>query len=219
MYFQFLVEDCSTEVLASHIMAKIQEQYIEKEVYYDIKSFKGIGHLPKKGTVMERKTGQLLNDLPLYLRGFDKKMRCMGQAALVIVIDNDTRDPGEFRQQLEEIARMNMVLVDYVFCIAIKEMEAWLLGDIQAVEKAYPNVRKNYLREYRQDGICDTWEVLANMVYPGGLNKLKKRAANSYMEIGRAKSEWAEKIGRELQLQHNLSPSFNHFIEEIEKRI
>lgn len=112
-----------------------------------------------------------------------------------------------------------MVLVDHVFCVAVKEMEAWLLGDIQAVEKAYPNVRKNYLREYEQDGLCDTWEVLANMIYLGGLNKLKKRAANSYMEIGRAKSEWAEKIGKELQLKNNLSPSFNHFIKELEKRI
>lgn len=219
MYFQFLVEDCSTEILVSHIMTKIQKQYMEKKIFYDIKSFKGIGHLPQRGTVMERKTGQLLNDLPQYLRGFDKRMRSMGQAALVVVMDNDTREPEKFRKQLEEMAKKNMVSVDYVFCIAVKEMEAWLLGDIQAIEKAYPNVRKNYLREYVQDGICDTWEVLANMVYPGGINKLKKRAANLYMEIGKAKSEWAEKIGKELQLKHNLSPSFQFFIGQLEKRI
>lgn len=219
MYFQFLVEDRSTEILIRHVVKKLEQAYPDKQIYYDTKSFKGIGHLPKKGTALERKTGQLLNDLPFYLRGFDKKLRHMRQAALVIVVDNDMRDTMEFNRQLEELAVRNMVLMDHVFCIAVKEMEAWLLGDIFAIEQAYPDARKSYLKEYEQDGICDTWEVLANVVYPGGLIKLKKKAANSYMEIGRAKAEWADKIGQGLRLDENSSPSFRSFVNELEKRI
>lgn len=69
---------------------------------------------------------------------------------------------------------------DCVFCIAVKEMEAWLLGDETAIENAYPSVRKKFLKSYEQDGICDTWEVLANMVYPGGLAGLRNQVFNIF---------------------------------------
>ncbi len=49
-----------------------------------------------------------------------------------------------------------MILCDYVFCIAVKEMEAWLLGDREAIQKAYPMQRRQYIKKYRQDEICDT---------------------------------------------------------------
>lgn len=219
MYIQFLIEDKSTEILIGHVMKKLQNQQVEREIYYDIKSFVGIGHLPKHGTSLERKTGQLLNDLPMYLRAFDKRCRGMSGAVIMVVLDNDKRDPEKFQIQLEEIAKQNMILADHVFCIAVKEMEAWLLGDMNAVERAYPNARKNGRKDYIQDGICDTWETLANIVYPGGVKKLKNKAANSYSEIGKMKMEWADRIGKMLDLNQNESPSFQRFIFELTRRI
>lgn len=62
--------------------------------------------------------------------------------------------------------------------------------------------KRKYLKSYIQDGICDTWQVLANMVYPGGLNQLMKIAKNGYGEIGKAKGEWADKIGEKLDLDN-----------------
>ena len=219
MYFQFLIEDESTKILIDHVMRKIAKQHLEKGVLWDIRYFKGIGNLSKKGSAMEQKTGKLLNDLPMFLRAFDKKLCAMPHSAIFIVLDNDKRDRAVFRKQLEEVARSNMILSDHVFCIAVKEMEAWLLGDIKAIEEAYPELRKSAGRKYIQDGICDTWEVLADMVYPGGLKKLKKKAANSYMEIGKSKAEWADKIGEKLDLERNQSPSFQFFINELKVRI
>lgn len=219
MYFQFLIEDQSTEVLVRHIMEKLLMEYSEKEIFYDCKSFRGIGHLVKGGGPLDQKTGKLLNDLPLYLRAFDKRLRSLSHAALIIVLDNDKRNPKEFQTQLENLSKSNMVLLDHVFCIAVKEMEAWLLGDIHAMELAYPQMKKNALRSYVQDGICDTWEVLANAVYPGGMVELKKKAENSYTAIGRAKFEWADKIGKVLTLRENHSPSFQYFIRELVCRI
>lgn len=219
MYVQFLVEDKSTEILVTHIMEKLKDQNLDREIYYDTKPFKGIGHLPKRGTPLERKTGQLLNDLPMFLRAFDKKLRNMPNAVIMVILDNDNRKPEEFRTQLYEMAQQNMILSDHVFCIAVKEMEAWLLGDMNAIEKAYPHVRKSAGKDYIQDGICDTWETLANMIYPGGLVKLRKKAANSYNEIGEMKAEWADKIGRMLDLRQNRSPSFQTFICELSKRV
>lgn len=219
MYIQFLIEDKSTEMLIRHVMEKLQDQYADREIYYDTKPFRGIGHLPKKGTSLERKTGKLLNDLPMFLLAFDKKYRNMPKAAIVIVLDNDKRDPKAFQTQLEEVGKQNMILTDHVFCVAVKEMEAWLLGDMNAIAKAYPNVRKNARKDYIQDGICDTWETLANMIYPGGVKKLKKKAVNSYSEIGKMKSEWADKIGEMLELNQNESPSLQRFVYELKSRI
>lgn len=67
--------------------------------------------------------------------------------------------------------------------------------------------KRKYLKSYIQDGICDTWQVLANMVYPGGLNQLMKIAKNGYGEIGKAKGEWADKIGEKLNLKERINPS------------
>ncbi len=219
MYFQFLIEDKSTEILVAHVMNKLKKQYLEKEILWNIKSFSGIGNLQKKGTVLERKTGKLLNDLPRYMRAFDKVLRRMQSAALVVVLDNDKRDIEQFRKDLENAAISNMVLCDYVFCVAVKEMEAWLLGDTDAIKEAYPNARMQCIKRYDQDAICETWEVLADMVYPKGLAKLKKKSGDAYTEIGKAKCEWADRIGSCLRLHNNQSPSYQYFIEALEKRI
>lgn len=72
---------------------------------------------------------------------------------------------------------------------------------------------------YFQDAICDTWEILADMVYPRGLAELRKKSENTYTEIGKAKCEWADRIGQCLHLHGNNSPSYQFFIGELEKRI
>lgn len=219
MYFQFLIEDESTGILVNHVMDKLKTQYAGREIHWDIKSFSGIGHLKKEGTVLQQKTGKLLNDLPMYMRGFSKKLQCMKDSALIIVLDNDKRDIASFRKQLESMATANMVLCDYAFCVAVKEMEAWLLGDTAAIREAYPNARMQYIKKYEQDGICETWEILADIVCSQKSSKLKKKARNEYAEVGKAKCEWADNIGKRLHLHENQSPSFQYFIGELEKRV
>lgn len=219
MHFQFLIEDRSTNILVKHVMEKLKKQYTEREISWDIKFFGGIGHLPKRGSVLEQKTGKLLNDLPMYMKAFGKLLQSMKEAALIIVLDNDKRDVKQFRKELENVAVSNEILCDYVFCIAIKEMEAWLLGDAGAIKEAYPDAKMQYIKKYEQDAICETWEVLADVVYPKGRSGLKKKAGGGYFEIGKAKCEWADKIGSYLSLHENISPSYQYFIGELEKRI
>lgn len=219
MYFQFLIEDSSTEILIGHVMSKLQDKYPDKQIEFNTKSFSGIGHLRTTGNLMERKGGNLLNNLHIYLRGFDKSLSSMEHAAIIVVLDNDQREIETFRHDLEQVAKESVMLTDYVFCIAVKEMEAWLLGDEDAIERAYPLIKKKYIKAYEQDGICDTWEVLANMVYPGGLIGLRKKAKSSYSETGKAKCEWADRIGKELELENNVSPSFKEFLQALQSRI
>lgn len=94
-------------------------------------------------------------------------------------------------------------------------MEAWLLGDSEALLTAYPMAKRQLLQKYIQDSIIGTWEYLADIVYKGGLQTLKKNAS-SYYEIGKFKCECAKNIGALLDIRNNASPSFNFFIEKLD---
>ncbi len=107
--------------------------------------------------------------MPLYLRGIGRSLENMpGKKAIFVIFDKDNVDCS----------------LQVFFCIAIEEMEAWLLGDKEAVIKAYPRAKKQLLQKYVQDSIIGTWECLADIVYKGGLHSLK-RDATSYYEIGK----------------------------------
>ena len=142
----------------------------------------------------------------------------MGEnVTIFIVLDNDQNDPADLKKRLKALSAENGITIDHVYCIAVEEMEAWLLGDHKALFAAYPKARRSILNTYEQDSICGTWEKLADIAYPGGLAKLKK--GNTYREIGRQKCLWAEKIGEQLRLEENESPSFRYFIKNIRARI
>lgn len=215
MHFQFLIEDQSSSVLIEILMQKIIGNC--SDITYNCKSFKGIGGLTKKNTVKETKSGKLLNDLATYLRGFSRSLQYI-KSVIIVVLDNDARETDVFREELEKVAVINEISADYVFCIAVEEVEAWLLGDERAIMEAYPNAKVQVLHSYVQDSICGTWEVLADAVYPGGILKFRK-ACPTYLEIGKYKCEWAGRIGEYMDLEKNNSPSFQLFLIEIYIRL
>lgn len=215
MHYQFLIEDQSSTALIEIIMPKIIIN--NKDVTFNCKSFKGLGGLKKKNTAKDIKTGKLLNDLAIYLRGFDKSLK-YNPSVIVTVLDNDKRNTQAFQRELENIAIQNHISIDYVFCIAVEEVEAWLLGDKQAIIAAYPKAKVQIINAYKQDSICGTWEVLADAIYPGGLTEFKKDCP-TFIEIGKFKKLWAESIGGKMDISNNKSPSFNLFLQEINKRL
>ena len=215
MHFQYLVEDQSGAALIRILMQKIVELY--PNATYDCKGFRGIGGFTRKNTIKETKTGKLLNDLATYLRGFDRSLQSF-PSVIIVVLDSDDHDVQQFRSELEAVAMQNMIKIDHVFCLAVEEIEAWLLGDRHALLSAYPHAKMYVLNTYVQDSICGTWEVLADAVYPGGTSKLSREHA-SFIEIGKLKAEWAQNIGIHMDLKSNESPSFNDFIHEIDRRL
>jgi len=94
------------------------------------------------------------------------------------------------------------------FEFLVEEFEAWYLGDLPAVRKAYPKAKNSVLRSYVNDSICDTWELLADAIYKGGRSALLSKG---WQVIGMQKSIWAETISPHMNVETNASPSFQYF--------
>lgn len=214
-YIKIFVEDESGSILVEEIMKKYIHD--KENIEYSILGFKGIGKIPKKlNKKSEIKTNRLLTDLPQYLIGMDKYLSNMqGRKAIFVLLDADDEDCKALKQQLVAMVEKLNLEIEVFFCIAVEEMEAWLLGDKKAVLAAYPGAKRQILQKYQQDGIVGTWECLADIVYKGGVNKLKKDKSN-YYEIGKFKCECAKKIGQFMDINNNESPSYNYFIKKLD---
>ena len=127
---------------------------------------------------------------------------------MILVCDLDNKCLKTFRQELFAVLNACNPKPQTRFCIAIEEGEAWLLGDIPAIKRAYPGATDLILNSYRNDSICGTWELLADAVFPGGSTQL---GAGGWQAVGREKSEWAEKITPHMDVDNNKSPSFCYF--------
>ena len=128
--------------------------------------------------------------------------------AVVIVCDSDRRNCKDFLAELNAVLQRCNPAPNALFRLAIEEMEAWFLGDRKALFNAYPRAREDVLKRYSQDSVCDTWELLADAVHPGGLKEIKK---TGFWLSGQLKHDWAEKIGPEMNVEDNQSPSFGKF--------
>ena len=206
MHFEVLVEDRSGSISLEFILEKILGRN-GVDHSWNIRAFKGIGHLPRDLDGVPNPTNQrLLHNLPGLLRAYGKSLQ--GLSAVVVVADSDDRDCIRFKQDLLNVLHTCNPRPNTLFRIAIEETEAWLLGDRVAVKSAYPNSKDAVLNGYVQDSICGTWEVLADAVHSGGSVSLKRLG---YPAAGEAKCEWARKISPLMDVDSNQSKSFQVF--------
>jgi len=202
MHIEFLVEDQSGKRALEILVPKL----IKDEITHRIHSYKGIGHIPKdlypKSDASKR---ILLDRLPQLLKGYGSV-----QAGwyIVVVCDLDDRDKHQFLSEFNRILDACNPKPETCLCLAIEEIEAWYLGDLAAVRKAYPFAKNTVLNDYENDSICGTWELLADAVYKGGCKSLLKKG---WQAVGVQKSIWAETISQHMNVDCNLSPSFQFF--------
>lgn len=215
IYIEILVEDKSGSILVEHIMDKYVAD--KKNVTYGIHGFKGLGKIPLNvNRLSQVKSKRLLTDLPGYLKGIDASLKNMpGKKAVFVILDSDNENCSELKHSLVQMYQTLEIQVEVIFCIALEETEAWLLGDSEALLKAYPMAKRSLMQKYVQDSVVGTWECLADIVYKGGLKALKKSAV-SYYEIGAFKIECAENIGKWLDIRKNSSQSFQYLIRKLD---
>ncbi len=207
MHFEILVEDQSGKIALQVLLKKVVE-FNEHEHSFRIHAYKGIGRLPpKRQGVTSPHKRILLDRLPSLLRGYGKSLQHANDA-VVVVVDLDRKDCVSFKQELVDILNNCNPRPRTLFRIAIEEFEAWLLGDKEAIKKAYPAAKNQVLQSYRQDSICGTWEKLADVVYRGGAHKLKQLG---WPYTGQEKCEWAKRITPYMDVEKNESKSFQVF--------
>lgn len=205
MHIEVLVEDSSgSKLIETLLPAVIGQQGTPHS--WRVHPYKGIGRLPAglsaKADPAKR---ALLAQLPRLLAGYGKTP---GIDAVVVILDVDQRDCKAFLKELKTLLQQCRPAPNALFRLAIEEVEAWYLGDRQALLAAFPKAKKEVLSRYQQDSVCGTWELLADAVHPGGSASIQK---TGWPLPGQMKHGWAEKIGPLLDVEGNQSPSFCKF--------
>lgn len=202
MHIEILIEDISGMKMLEAVLPKLLGQQGEPHTWR-VHPYKGIGRIPKSLSVIGDPTKRILLDqLPRILSGYGNTP---GIDAVIVVLDSDRRDCKSFLAELKKLAADCNSISRTMFRLAIEEVEAWYLGDREALRTAYPRIKTNVLNRYTQDEVCDTWELLADAVYPGGSAAINQMG---WPLPGQIKCEWAEKIGPLLEPDRNTSPSF-----------
>ena len=206
MYVELLIEDVSGKKAMDILIPKLVDNGMPVRTH----AYKGIGRIPtglKPRTDANKR--QLLDHLPRLLQGFGRVPDCK---AVVVICDLDDKDRQQFLGELNAVLESCKPRPNAVFCLAIEEFEAWYLGDVNAVRKAYPNAKSDVLSGYKNDSICGTWEVLADAVYAGGSKGLLNKG---WQAVGEQKSAWAEAIGPYMDVEENASPSFREMRDQL----
>ncbi len=210
-HLEILLEDQSGATLVGLLLERLKSADPSAYTFtYRMHHYKGLGKIPAKQSSTSPDKRILLDQLPRLLRGYGRSLSA--NQAVMVVVDSDSSDCVELNRQMTGILNNCYPKPHAIFCIAIEEIEAWLLGDKDAVLTAYPRARRDILERYRQDSICETWELLADAVCPERIGGLKRMG---YRVIGQRKSEWARRIGPLIDMERNASPSFQHFLRQI----
>lgn len=212
MHIEILVEDVSGKKALDILVPKI----VGDRATFRVIAYKGIGRIPRDmRDAPDPARRILLTNLPRLLKGLGRTFQGYGpgyRAAVIVICDLDNKSLRQFREELRGILASCKPRPDARFCLAIEEGEAWLLGDLSAILKAYPNAKRQVLESYKNDSICGTWEILADAVYPGGGKAL---SARGFQAVGLEKTRWAENIAPRMNPVQNASPSFGLFFAEL----
>ena len=217
MHFEILVEDASGKALLEQVVPKILGPK-GKPNAYRIVNIQELKHrvmamLPRKQARTLPWDVILLQTLAIQMRAYSKAL-IRKNSVVVIIVDLDYRHLDHFRKKLEETFHTSAPNLEGGIRLAVEEIEAWILGDLPAVRRAYPLAKEYVLASYEQDAICGTWEVLADAIFRGGSERL---ADTGYPLIGREKCRWAENIGQYMDADKNHSPSFCAFRELLQR--
>ncbi|HCR3201397.1 TPA: DUF4276 family protein [Morganella morganii] len=204
MHYEILVEgQCELTVL-SILMPKLAGNYNTPNTW-KIHKHRGIGSLPSDPTKPPKASDtSLLGQLPAKLRAYSSNP--ISERKVIVLLDLDDKNKQQFYSELMTL--LNHCENDFpvFFYFAEEELEAWYLGDQNALMAYNPKISFSKLNSYVQDSICDTWKLLLEADDPtlAKLNNRDRRLLDK-------KVYWAKKIPPHMDVNVNLSPSFLEF--------
>lgn len=215
MHFEILVEGQSEVTALSILMSKIIGEYKSPHTW-KIHKHQGIGKIPDNPAERPNiKDKSLLHNLTAKLRAYGAEED--PSLVVVVLVDLDDKvDCVAFKNELVGLLNYCNKEPRALFRIAIEELEAWYLGDSTALKLAYPDIKQDILDNYVQDSQIGTWEILAEAVYPGGLNALHTNGKRS-KPVLQEKANWTKNICPHLNVEQNQSPSFLCFREGLRR--
>lgn len=202
MQLEVLVEEPSAEAALKIVLPKLLSSAGRDDVPFAIHNFSGKSNLLKR--------------LPSRLEGFSHYADAADLRILVLV-DRDSDDCLVLKGELERMAagagletRATSGGAAFRVCnrIVVEELEAWFLGDSDAVRAAYPRVPASFhnRKTFRDpDGVAGgTWQALERLLQKSG-----------YHQGGLAKVQCASDIASHMVAPRNRSPSFRSFAEGV----
>ncbi len=213
MHLEILTEDRSGAAVMQILIEKMLAHRTAAHTFA-IRPHRGKGAVPQNPY---KKPGRfnsgLMDLLPAKARAYARSFY-PEELILVVIIDSDSEAPGTVHDRISQILSTFADPLPNVIGICVEEMEAWLLGDEQAVMTAYPQANRAILRDYEQDSICGTWEVLARAIYGSKADRVIRLG---YPAVGQYKYEWARRIALALDPDSNRSPSFRRFRKSLDR--
>lgn len=118
----------------------------------------------------------------------------------VVLQDQDLNDCKALKQDLKTLCDKNRAGVQV--CIACKELEAWYLGDLSAVEQAY-GINLNKVRK--------------KFKTPDSIDAPKEHLYELLRGRGHSQISGARRIAAHMNVSGNISESFNFFVSKVRK--
>lgn len=196
---EILLEEPSAEVLVQNL-APLVVPGVTERVDFETRVFQG--------------KDDLLRKLPQRLAGYGG-WAAASDLRFLILVDRDDDDCTALKSRLvETVGKASGLSMlsgseaaaggDVKVRIACEEIEAWMLGDPEALRSAYPKLPKAFEKkaQYRDpDSIKGgTWERLEKLLQDSG-----------YFTGGLRKMELARTVTPLMKPDVNASPSFQHF--------
>jgi len=126
-------------------------------------------------------------------------------ARFVVLHDKDSHDCVHLKQKLQDICQAARPDLTPLIRIACHELEAWYLGDFDAIESAYPGFNANSVRgaaKYRNvDGLANAAEELSKLV-------------PAYQKVSGSRE-----LGKSIEVTRNSSHSFRMFVQGIQQMV
>lgn len=179
-------EEPSLKIVLENILPKV----LPKNVYFQIYSHQGKQDLEKALT----KTLPSISRIP--------------GSKVLVTRDQDSSDCKEVKQNLFELIELNCQC-DFSIRIVCRELESWYLGDLDAIERAYPRFKAIQYKtkaEYRNVDKLQSPNRELLKIIPEYSNR-------EYLP----KLEAAEMISPQLNINNNKSESFNQTLNAIKR--